>query len=55
MLNIPGITVQTQIYESENSLVYRGIRQQDSDPLILKILKQNYPTPSELARYRIEY
>jgi len=55
MLNIPGITVQTQIYESENSLVYRGIRQQDSEPLILKILKQNYPTPSELARYRIEY
>jgi serine/threonine protein kinase len=55
MLNIPGITVQTQIYESDNSLVYRGIRQQDNQSLILKILKQNYPTPSELARYRIEY
>ncbi len=55
MLNIPGITVQTQIYESDNSLVYRGIRQKDDQPLILKILKQNYPTPSELARYRIEY
>jgi predicted ATPase/serine phosphatase RsbU (regulator of sigma subunit)/tRNA A-37 threonylcarbamoyl transferase component Bud32 len=55
MLTIPGVSVQTQIYESANSLVYRGIRQSDNQPIILKILKENYPTPQELARYRTEY
>ncbi len=55
MLTIPGITVQTQIYESDNSLVYRGIQESDHQPIILKVLKENYPTPYELARYRTEY
>ncbi|MFB2967575.1 AAA family ATPase [Aerosakkonema sp. BLCC-F183] len=55
MLNISDISVQTQIYESANSLVYRGIRESDNQPIILKILKENYPTPQELARYRTEY
>ena len=55
MLNIPGISVQTKIYESANSLVYRGIREENSQPLILKVLKENYPTPQEIARYRTEY
>ncbi|MBO0352293.1 AAA family ATPase [Phormidium pseudopriestleyi FRX01] len=55
MLNISGVTVQTQIYESANSIVYRGIWDSDSQPIIRKILKENYPTPQELARYRTEY
>ncbi|MCT7968601.1 AAA family ATPase [Laspinema sp. D1] len=55
MLTIPGITVQNQIYESANSLVYRGIRESEQQRIILKILKENYPTPYELARYRTEY
>ncbi len=55
MLTLAGVTIQTQIYESANSIVYRGIRDVDSQPIILKILKENYPTPQELARYRTEY
>ncbi|MGL5196069.1 MAG: ATP-binding protein, partial [Chroococcales cyanobacterium] len=55
MLTISGVTVQTQIYESANSIVYRGIRESDSQPIILKVLQENYPTPQELARYRTEY
>ena len=55
MLNLPGVAVTKLIYESANSLVYRGFRQQDDRPVILKILKENYPTPQELARYRTEY
>ncbi|MCL1465033.1 AAA family ATPase [Argonema galeatum] len=55
MLNIPGVSVQAQIYESANSLVYRAIREQDNQPIILKVLKEDYPTPQELARYRTEY
>ncbi len=55
MLSIPGIAVQTLLYESANSLVYRAIREADRQPLILKLLKESYPTPQELLRYRTEY
>ncbi|MBW4679206.1 MAG: AAA family ATPase [Microcoleus vaginatus WJT46-NPBG5] len=55
MITLAGISVTAQIYESANSLVYRGIRESDQQPLILKVLKQDYPTPAELTRYRTEY
>ncbi|MEH1843171.1 MAG: AAA family ATPase [Nostoc sp.] len=44
-----------KIYESANSLVYRAILKPEHQPVILKILKENYPTPSELTRYKQEY
>ncbi|MBD2043870.1 AAA family ATPase [Microcoleus sp. FACHB-672] len=55
MLTTPGIFVKEQIYESANSLLYRGIRESDNQRLILKVLKQDYPTPAQLSRYRTEY
>lgn len=44
-----------KIYESHNSLVYQGLLKPDNQPIILKILKENYPDPSELTRYQQEY
>ena len=44
-----------KIYESANSLVYRAVRDRDNQPIILKILKQDYPSPAELTRYKQEY
>jgi len=44
-----------KIYESENSSVYRAIGDRNNQPIILKILKQDYPAPSELTRYKQEY
>ncbi|HLO48799.1 MAG TPA: protein kinase, partial [Kamptonema sp.] len=55
MISLPGYEILTLIYESSNSLVYQGIRQQDSQPVIVKLLKQDYPTPQELTRYKQEY
>ena len=55
MIALPGYEILTLIYESSKSLVYQGIRQQDSQPAIVKILKQDYPTPQELTRYKQEY
>ncbi|MEH2421614.1 MAG: AAA family ATPase [Nostoc sp.] len=54
MIVPPGIAIQGKIYESSNSLVYRGIRD-DGLPIVAKILKQDYPSPEELTRYRQEY
>jgi PAS domain S-box-containing protein len=55
MLALPGIASQQKIYESANSLVYRGSRIQDGLAVIVKLLKQEYPSPQELTRYRQEY
>ena len=55
MLTLPNYQIGSKIYESVNSLVYRGHRKKDNQPVILKVLKQDYPTPAELTRYRQEY
>ncbi|MDZ8189401.1 MAG: AAA family ATPase [Nostoc sp. ChiSLP02] len=52
---IKNYQILEQIYESDNSLVYRGILKPDNQPIILKILKENYPNSSELNRYKQEY
>ena len=55
MIEIPGYQVLSQIYESANSQVYRGIRETDHRSVIIKILKQDFPTVAELTRYKQEY
>jgi predicted ATPase/GAF domain-containing protein/tRNA A-37 threonylcarbamoyl transferase component Bud32 len=55
MLNLPNYQILAPIYESANSLIYRGSRNEDNQPVILKILKQGYSTPAEIIRYRQEY
>jgi PAS domain S-box-containing protein len=55
MIQITGYTVNAQLYESVRTLVCRARRTQDDQPVILKILKSEYPTPTELARYQQEY
>ncbi|MEG4989832.1 PAS domain S-box protein [Microcoleus sp. BR0-C5] len=55
MITLPGVTIHSKIYESLASLVYQGIREQDNCAVIAKVLKQDYPSPHELTRYRQEY
>lgn len=55
MINLDGYAILSQIYDSSNSNVYRGLQVKDQRPVILKYLKEDYPTPSELTRYKQEY
>ncbi|MEO1132119.1 MAG: ATP-binding sensor histidine kinase [Cyanobacteria bacterium J06639_1] len=55
MGEIAGYTLLEKIYESSNSLVYRRQNIDSGTSAIVKILKEDYPTPSELTRYRQEY
>jgi predicted ATPase/signal transduction histidine kinase len=55
MLEIPGYKINSLIYESELSMVYRGYRTGDFQPIILKILKSDYPSPETIARFKLEY
>ncbi len=55
MVTLAGYQILTQIYESFNSQVYQAIRLSDNRSVILKVLKQEYPTAQELTRYKQEY
>ncbi|MCP6758413.1 MAG: serine/threonine protein kinase, partial [Fischerella sp. CENA71] len=55
MISLPNVEVHSPIYSSANSVVYRGITKPDHTPIIVKVLKQDYPTPNELVRYKQEY
>lgn len=43
------------IYESANSIIYRGFRLKDQFPVVLKKLNRGNPTPIELSRFRREF
>ncbi len=55
MLTIVGHRILETLYESSSSLICRGIRERDNRAVILKILKQNYPTLKEISSYKKEY
>ncbi len=52
---IAEFQIREKLYESDKSLIFCGIREHDNLPVILKILRQDYPSPAELIRYRQEY
>ena len=52
---IAGYQVDKLLYESADSLIYRTQRHADRFPVILKLLKDDYPPPEKLARFRREY
>ena len=55
MIDIPGFQVEEKIYESVHSVVYRAKQIEGDRPVILKTLKEEYPVPQEILRYRQEY
>ncbi|MDY6783250.1 MAG: AAA family ATPase [Cyanobacteriota bacterium] len=55
MHHLSGYEVGKKLHESNNSLVYRGHRQADGQPVILKMLKQAYPSPEKIAWFKREY
>ncbi len=55
MIDIPGFQVEEKIYESVRSVVYRAKQIEGDRPVILKTLKDEYPDPQEILRYRREY
>ncbi|NEP97900.1 AAA family ATPase [Moorena sp. SIO3F7] len=55
MRDLSGYQVTEKLHESTNSLVYRGHRRTDHQPVILKMLKQAYPSPESIAWFKREY
>src|SRR4051812_6527754 len=55
MITIPDYQINQQLYESSKTRVYRGYRAEDLRPVVVKLLRADYPSPEDLARYRHEY
>jgi len=55
MLTIPDYHITEPLYESAHSLIYRAYREADHLPVVLKLLRNEYPSPEEFARFRREY
>src|SRR5262249_29481948 len=54
-ITVAGYQVKEKIYESRNSLVYRAYQEVENRPIILKMLKQAYPSPKKIAAFKREY
>jgi predicted ATPase/GAF domain-containing protein/tRNA A-37 threonylcarbamoyl transferase component Bud32 len=55
MATISGYRISEKLCESTNSIVYRGSRITDDQTVILKTLKQAYPSPEKIAWFKQEY
>ncbi|MEO1399737.1 MAG: AAA family ATPase [Cyanobacteria bacterium J06635_1] len=55
MLTIAGYDITELIYAGTRSLIYRGIRQVDGRPVVLKTLAATYPTLGAIANLKHEY
>ncbi|MFS8067857.1 MAG: ATP-binding protein, partial [Byssovorax sp.] len=55
MVKLSNYTVGERIYEGTETLLYRGSRDEDRRPVIIKLPRSEQPTPRELARLRNEF
>lgn len=55
MVMLSGYEIIEKIYESSKTLVYRAVRSSDQKPVVIKALKNKYPTPREIAVFRKQY
>ncbi|MFB2917128.1 trifunctional serine/threonine-protein kinase/ATP-binding protein/sensor histidine kinase [Aerosakkonema funiforme] len=54
-MNLTGYQINTELYNGSRTIVYRGQRQIDSLPVAIKLLKNPYPSFSELVQFRNQY
>ncbi|MCC5609960.1 trifunctional serine/threonine-protein kinase/ATP-binding protein/sensor histidine kinase [Nostoc sp. CHAB 5834] len=54
-VRIPGYRISEELYNGSRTLVYRGYRESDSLRVVIKLLKNPYPSFSELLSFRNQY
>ncbi|MEG4584339.1 AAA family ATPase [Microcoleus sp. MOSTC5] len=55
IIQIPNYQIIERVYSGSRTLVYRAIRTNDQLPVVIKLLKNDYPTFSELVQFRNQY
>ncbi len=54
-IDLLGYRLANQLYAGSRTLVYQAIREADQYPVVLKLLREEYPTFGELVRFRNQY
>ena len=54
-IQLPGYEIAHKIYDGTRTIVYGGTRKRDSQPVAIKILRNPYPTFTELVQFRNQY
>ncbi len=47
--------IAEQLYSGSRTLVYRALRKADKQPVVIKLLRNEHPTFSELVQFRNQY
>ncbi|WP_293121124.1 serine/threonine-protein kinase PknK, partial [Moorena sp. SIO4G3] len=55
MVTLTGYQMTEIIYSGSRTLVYQGIRESDQKPVVIKLLKSEYPSFGELVQFRNQY
>jgi serine/threonine protein kinase len=55
LINLSGYRVTEQIYSGSKTLVFRGIRERDQEPVVIKLMRNEYPTFAEISQFRHQY
>ncbi|WP_424094562.1 AAA family ATPase [Moorena producens] len=55
MVTLTGYQMTEIIYSGSRTLVYQGIRESDQKPVVIKLLKSEYPCFGELVKFRNQY
>ncbi|MFH0958355.1 MAG: serine/threonine-protein kinase PknK, partial [Pseudomonadota bacterium] len=55
MVTIAGYEIVSKIYTSQISEIYRAVRNEGKEPVVLKLLAKSRPRLQEIAQYRNEY
>lgn len=55
MHSVFGYQITELLYESKNSLVYRGLRPVDHKSVVLKLLRDEQPSPETIAWFKREF
>jgi predicted ATPase/signal transduction histidine kinase len=54
-LDFPGYSIQEQIYAGSRTVVYKGSRNADKMPVVIKFMQNEYPSFSEIIQFRNQY
>ena len=55
MISLPGYKIRQKIYESGTSIVLRARKENADTDVVIKILKEEYPDPERIMRFKKEY
>ena len=55
MLEVSRYTIRTKLHEGAERVIYRGTRDEDGAPVVIKLLKEEHTRPQAVARLRHEF